>query len=105
MVEERSAAAAEAEGVDFETLVEQLYELLLTLLGLRDAATGKTYAALLHGVLQRLLHHTVTFMQARRPPPPHLLRCVSSILPPARSCFRYLRACADDGGAGRKLGG
>lgn len=65
VVEEGGAAAGDAEGVDFETVVEQLYEFFLTLLGMRDAATGKTQAALLHSVLPRLLHHTVTFMQVR----------------------------------------
>jgi hypothetical protein len=61
VVTEQETVPEEQDGVTFGAVVEQLYELFLTLLGLKGGArTG------LEIVLDKLIFHTISFMQARR---------------------------------------
>jgi hypothetical protein len=53
----------EVEGVSFETLVEQMFEFFLTVLGSKETSGRRSPAAGLLAVLDKLVYHTITFMQ------------------------------------------
>lgn len=65
VIAEAQPPPAEPEGVAFETLVEQLFEFFLTVLGARASAGTPPPAAGLHAVLEKLVYNTISFMQVR----------------------------------------
>ena len=76
VTDDNDTATVGAEGVGLEALVEQIYEFFLTLLGLKkDVAEG------LMQVLERLVYHTIGFMQVRTPPPRTHLRSIVQVHP------------------------